>query len=233
MRDDRQAGLVRGGNDHTEQLIGEHRPRLGVARDLDRRATGRNHLGDGRAGLALAADLSVGVGRCPGAVGRVPARRGEERARVQELDGGGRILARSRCGRCRRDAVGRDPGKLARRTAEVVHPTERARGEKGRVDQVQVHVPVGESAGDDAVLAIEVLAIDVPVSEVPATSVPALGAEWAHGYEAPITVRTANSSGKNVRSSARCKKPTPLDPPVPVFIPIVRVTTRRWRKRQN
>src|SRR3546814_7924753 len=31
----------------------------------------------------------------------------------------------------------------------------------------------------------------------------------------PTTVRTSNNSGKNVRSSACFRKPTPLEPPVP------------------
>ena len=43
----------------------------------------------------------------------------------------------------------------------------------------------------------------------------------------PISVRTAYSSGKNVRSSAFCKKRTPDDPPVPVLKPMVRCTVRR------
>ena len=43
----------------------------------------------------------------------------------------------------------------------------------------------------------------------------------------PIRARTSYSSGKKVRSSARRRNATPLDPPVPVFWPIVRWTT--WR----
>src|SRR5215211_510276 len=49
----------------------------------------------------------------------------------------------------------------------------------------------------------------------------------------PISVRTAYSSGKKVKSSAFCRKRTPEDPPVPVLKPIVRCTTRRCRNRQN
>ena len=44
------------------------------------------------------------------------------------------------------------------------------------------------------------------------------------GHGRPISVRTANSSGKKVRSRAFCKKPTPLEPPVPRFVPIMRMT---------
>src|SRR4029453_884236 len=49
----------------------------------------------------------------------------------------------------------------------------------------------------------------------------------------PILVRTAYSSGKNVRSRAFCRKRTPEEPPVPVLKPMVRCTVRRWRNRQN
>ena len=49
----------------------------------------------------------------------------------------------------------------------------------------------------------------------------------------PIRVRTSNSSGKNVRSSARRRKSTPVDPPVPVLWPIVRWTTWRCRNRHS
>ena len=38
-----------------------------------------------------------------------------------------------------------------------------------------------------------------------------------HTAQLPIRVRTSNSSGKNVRSKARRRKPTPDDPPVPLF----------------
>jgi len=50
---------------------------------------------------------------------------------------------------------------------------------------------------------------------------------------APIEVRTSNSSGKNVNSSARLRKDTPLDPPVPGLKPMMRCTVRMWRKRQS
>ena len=43
----------------------------------------------------------------------------------------------------------------------------------------------------------------------------------------PISVRTAYSSGKKVKSNAFCKKLTPDEPPVPVLKPIVRCTVRR------
>ena len=43
----------------------------------------------------------------------------------------------------------------------------------------------------------------------------------------PISVRTAKSSGKKVSSSAFCKKGAPEDPPVPIFIPMMRCTVRR------
>ena len=49
----------------------------------------------------------------------------------------------------------------------------------------------------------------------------------------PIRVRTSNSSGKNVRSSARRRKSTPDEPPVPSLWPIVRCTTWRWRNRHS
>jgi alpha-1,2-mannosyltransferase len=49
----------------------------------------------------------------------------------------------------------------------------------------------------------------------------------------PIRVRTSNSSGKNVRSSALRRKSTPEEPPVPALWPMVRWTTWRWRKRHS
>src|SRR5690606_11341060 len=49
----------------------------------------------------------------------------------------------------------------------------------------------------------------------------------------PIEVRTSNSSGKNVRSSACFRKPTPDEPPVPRRKPMMRITVRMWRKRQS
>ena len=49
----------------------------------------------------------------------------------------------------------------------------------------------------------------------------------------PITVRTSNSSGKKVRSSARFRNPTPDEPPVPFRNPMIRITVRMWRKRHS
>ncbi len=49
----------------------------------------------------------------------------------------------------------------------------------------------------------------------------------------PISVRTAYSSGKNVSSSARLRNGAPLDPPVPVFIPMTRSTVLKCRNRQS
>jgi hypothetical protein len=43
---------------------------------------------------------------------------------------------------------------------------------------------------------------------------------------APIAVRTSNSSGKNLNSSACYRKPTPLEPPVPRLKPMMRITVR-------
>ncbi|MNV85181.1 hypothetical protein D3C71_1791160 [compost metagenome] len=48
-----------------------------------------------------------------------------------------------------------------------------------------------------------------------------------------IVVRTWNSSGKKVSSSAWRRKPTPLEPPVPRLKPITRITVRMWRKRHS
>lgn len=74
------------------------------------------------------------------------------------------------------------------------------------------------------------------------------GSRWPHQAESAITqsssplgtvgyrvisVRTAYSSGKKVRSRASRRKGTPLDPPVPRLNPIVRSTVLRCRKRQN
>jgi len=50
---------------------------------------------------------------------------------------------------------------------------------------------------------------------------------------APIRVRTSISSGKNVCPSARLRKSTPDDPPVPVLWPIVRSTVFMCRKRHS
>src|SRR5690606_22418307 len=49
----------------------------------------------------------------------------------------------------------------------------------------------------------------------------------------PIELRTSNSSGKNVRSSACFRKPTPHERPVPRRKPMMRITVRMWRKRQS
>src|SRR5690606_4958208 len=50
--------------------------------------------------------------------------------------------------------------------------------------------------------------------------------EWAPAGGPPMLVRTSNSSGKNVRSSACFRKPTPLEPPVPRLKPMIRITVR-------
>ena len=55
---------------------------------------------------------------------------------------------------------------------------------------------------------------------------PGHAAEYAGGA-AQTRARTAYSSGKKVRSSARRRKSTPLEPPVPCRMPMVRETT--WR----
>lgn len=44
-------------------------------------------------------------------------------------------------------------------------------------------------------------------------------------------VRTSHSSGKNERSSALLRNPTPDEPPVPGLWPMMRSTVFMWRKR--
>src|SRR5690606_25421619 len=105
--------------------------------------------------------------------------------------------------------------KHRRIAAEIDHPPEPRARQQGVVDQLQMHVVVGETARDYAALD----AADVGHSWPPAGR--------------PISVRTLYSSGKKVRLSARCRKSTPVEPPVPFFMPIVRDTVRRWRNRQN
>lgn len=87
--------------------------------------------------------------------------------------------------------------------AEVNHPGEAATNQLGWIDQGQVHVGVEEAPVDRT----------APVREV--------------AGHAPISVRTANSSGKKVSSRAFCRKAAPLDPPVPCFMPMMRCTVFR------
>ena len=99
-------------------------------------------------------------------------------------------------------------------------------GEAALVDEVQVHVVIREGRKRDAVLTG-----DGPVTQ--GRVVAEEGAQRVGVVGHHSSVRTAYSSGKKVRSSARCRNGTPLEPPVPVFSPMIRSTVFRWRNRHS
>ena len=129
----------------------------------------------------------------------------------------------------------------ARHPAEVVHLNHGGIRECSGIDQTKVDMPVGNPRHDrsgqpwhTALLnshpserdrpQLAVVLLEDRRSESMAD--PEIVNRKLHGY-LPISVRTAYSSGKKVRSSAFCRKPTPDDPPVPVLKPMVRCTVRR------
>src|SRR5690606_24064817 len=95
-------------------------------------------------------------------------------------------------------------------------------GAQGSSERVAVEV------GDEALGRQELL--PAGGQRIGGVEVGGAGVRVAH---APISVRTAKSSGKKVRSRAFCRKPTPELPPVPRFMPMMRWTVLRWRKRHS
>ena len=199
-----------------------------------------HELGAGLGGDALG-DVAVGgeVGRVEDDLGAVGTGRGEGRPE-QLVEHDGRRVADDRLARRGPEADRADTVPEAQRqlhplllpgpdepTAPVVldEPGQPPRGCPERASQ-RVAVKVGdEPLGGD----VQLPAVTQGVDRVePGRLLP----QGVRAHE-PISVRTAKSSGKKVSSRARWRNPTPELPPVPVFIPMVRWTVLRWRKRHS
>lgn len=143
MRDDGEPALVGRRDDRREGVVVGDGTGVGVERDLDHRGSGVRLRVDRRARSprvprmpgAVRHDTDDAVG-CPRTAHRVPARSGEECARIAHV---GEALATAGEG----DGV----------TAEVDDGGDPAPRQAGGVDQVQVHVVVDEGRQHRAALA--------------------------------------------------------------------------------
>ena len=203
----------------------EHRPGVGVERDLDdgcpeRVLLAHRRLG-GRGSAARPSPRSASISRTlpggahgrptgsrPGAVRKVPAKStrgspsrrrpgGDDVERRAEVDDAGEAPSREGI-----DAR-RSSGARGGRRAAAASCRSRRGGRRSATRRT------GAASG--------------PRSSV----VP------GHRAHPGISVRTAYSSGKKVSSSARCRNGAPLDPPVPGFEPMMRSTVLRCRNRQS
>ncbi len=226
MYADRQPVTMCGVDYRRQGRIVQHRA-TAVQYHLDQVMTMRGGLVDRACTIRGSCQLAHRSRRSPGSPRRVSTNRGQECS--SDLD---------QATRRRIDLPA--PGD-ARHPAEVVHLNHGGIRECSGIDQTKVDMPVGNARHDRSGQPWHTRLLNSHPSERDRPQLAAALLEdrrsesmadpeivngKLHGY-LPISVRTAYSSGKKVRSSAFCKKPTPDDPPVPVLKPMVRCTVRR------